>query len=125
MVTAKAAVEACHPKRYLQSTLSTSVYPISLPWDPGLKLLPSINIPKWLEENHHLLRPPVGNKILYEGKDFIVMLVGGPNERNHYHINETGVYLSDKNGHLKSELISLVALAMVLPEERGYAPQGG
>ncbi len=48
------------------------------------------NLNKWLEENREKLKPPVGNKNLYPaGKDYIVMVVAGPNARKDYHYNET------------------------------------
>jgi 3-hydroxyanthranilate 3,4-dioxygenase len=44
-------------------------------------------IKKWIDEHRHLLKPPVGNKVVWEDADFIVMVVGGPNARKDYHFN--------------------------------------
>jgi 3-hydroxyanthranilate 3,4-dioxygenase len=46
-----------------------------------------LNLQAWIEEHRHLLKPPVGNKVIYAG-DFIVMVVGGPNSRTDYHWDE-------------------------------------
>ena len=43
-----------------------------------------IDLMQWVEENRDLLKPPVGNKVIW-AEDFIVMVVGGPNERTDYH----------------------------------------
>lgn len=46
-----------------------------------------LNLLGWIEEHRHLLKPPVGNKMIENG-DFIVMVVGGPNNRSDYHWDE-------------------------------------
>ncbi len=52
-----------------------------------MALAPPLNLQKWVEENRDLLKPPVGNKKIWEDTNFDVFIVGGPNERKDYHID--------------------------------------
>ena len=43
------------------------------------------NLQGWIDEHRHLLKPPVGNKLLFQNTELIVMAVGGPNSRKDFH----------------------------------------
>lgn len=43
------------------------------------------NLLEWIDEHRRFLKPPVCNKQIFLGSEFIVMVVGGPNSRRDYH----------------------------------------
>ena len=61
---------------------------------------PPINILKWVQENRDQLKPPVGNKYLYDGNDFFVMVIGGPNARNDFHKTNSEEYFYQLKGDI-------------------------
>lgn len=63
-----------------------------------------INIFSWLAENQEALKPPVANKQLFASKDFIVMVVAGPNDRNDFHYNETSEFFYQLKGSIFIDL---------------------
>lgn len=56
------------------------------------------NFKKWIDENRHLLKPPIGNKVVYQDTEFIIMVVGGPNARKDYHFNESEEFFYQLEG---------------------------
>ncbi len=69
------------------------------------QLVSPINFKQWIDENRHLLKPPVGNKVVWEGQDYIVMVVGGPNQRKDYHYNETSEFFYQVEGDMVLKVI--------------------
>ena len=47
--------------------------------------LAAFNLQQWIDDHAELLKPPVGNAQIWEGTDFMVTIVGGPNVRTDYH----------------------------------------
>lgn len=55
-----------------------------------MAIVSPFNLKQWIDDNRHLLKPPVGNACIYQNTgDFIVMVVGGPNNRKDFHFNQT------------------------------------
>lgn len=64
-----------------------------------------LNFQAWIDANRHLLKPPVGNKQVWPNGDFIVMVVGGPNQRKDYHINQTPEFFHQLEGDMLLKVI--------------------
>ena len=60
----------------------------------------ALNFQKWIDEHRSLLQPPVGNKQVFEEDEFIVMVVGGPNRRKDYHIDEGPEFFYQLEGEM-------------------------
>ncbi len=75
---------------------STASRPSSQP-----AVLAPINLKKWIEENRELFKPPVSNRYLYDGRDFFVMVIVGPNARNDFHLVDSEEYFYQLKGDIK------------------------
>ena len=67
-------------------------------------MLAPLNLHGWIEQNRHLLKPPVGNAMIYNGA-YMVMVVGGPNQRTDYHLNPTEEFFYQVEGDIVLRVI--------------------
>jgi 3-hydroxyanthranilate 3,4-dioxygenase len=69
-----------------------------------MKLSP-YNLKAWVEENRESLRPPVGNKMIYQDSEFLVMAVGGPNKRKDFHVEDGPEFFYQIEGDITLRVI--------------------
>lgn len=67
--------------------------------------LASIDLKRWIEENRQWLKPPVGNRLVFEDAEFIVMVVGGPNARKDYHVDEGEEFFYQVEGDIVLKVV--------------------
>ena len=60
----------------------------------------AVDLMAWVAANRHLMKPPVGNKYLYSGKDFFVMIIAGPNARNDFHMTNSEEFFIQLKGDI-------------------------
>ncbi len=68
-------------------------------------MIPPINFKQWIDEHRHLLKPPVGNQVVYKDTEFIIMVVGGPNARKDFHYNEGEEFFYQLEGDMQLPII--------------------
>ncbi|GIV33970.1 MAG: 3-hydroxyanthranilate 3,4-dioxygenase [Chitinophagales bacterium] len=94
-----------------------------------------IHFKQWIDDHRHLLKPPVGNQVVYKGnQDFIVMVVGGPNARKDFHYNEGEEFFYQLEGNITvrimedghpRDIVIREGEIFLLPPRVPHSPQRG
>src|SRR4029077_3828767 len=101
-------------------------------YNASMRAAPPFNLHRWIDENRHLLKPPVGNKLLFRDSDFIVMAVGGPNARADFHHDPSEEFFFQVEGDMVLRTVQDGRLTDVpiregevflLPPEVPHSPQ--
>ena len=68
---------------------------------------PVFHFEKWVAEHEHLLKPPVNNQQMWEPMgDFIVQVVGGPNQRTDFHLDPYEEWFYQVRGNMHVNLMT-------------------
>jgi 3-hydroxyanthranilate 3,4-dioxygenase len=70
---------------------------------PGI--LQPLNFQKWIDERRHLFKPPVGNQQVWEDREFMITVVGGPNSREDYHVNQGEEFFYQLEGDITLKVL--------------------
>jgi 3-hydroxyanthranilate 3,4-dioxygenase len=72
---------------------------------PSISTLRAFNLQGWIDQNRDKLKPPVGNAQVWEDGEFMVTIVGGPNQRRDYHDDPTEEFFYQLEGDIVLRLI--------------------
>jgi 3-hydroxyanthranilate 3,4-dioxygenase len=63
------------------------------------------NLKAWIDEHRHLLKPPVGNAMVWKDGEFLVMIVGGPNRRKDFHVEDGEEFFYQIEGDITLRIV--------------------
>jgi 3-hydroxyanthranilate 3,4-dioxygenase len=103
---------------------------------PSIATLKPFNLHQWIEQNRDKLKPPVGNAQVWEDGEFMVTVVGGPNQRRDYHDDPTEEFFYQLEGDIVLRLMPQAGTPPVdvpirqgevflLPKHVRHSPQRG
>jgi 3-hydroxyanthranilate 3,4-dioxygenase len=105
---------------------------LAVRYNGGMRTVPPFNLQRWIGENRDLLRPPVGNKLLFDDGAFIIMAVGGPNSRKDFHHDPSEEFFYQIEGDMLLRTVQEGKLrdvhirageVFLLPAEVAHSPQ--
>jgi 3-hydroxyanthranilate 3,4-dioxygenase len=79
----------------------------------------AFNFKEWINTHRDKLKPPVGNVQIWEDREFMVTVVGGPNSRQDYHINEGEEFFFQLEGDVYLKIIDEEGNFKNLPIKEG------
>lgn len=65
----------------------------------------AFNLNMWINDHRDELKPPVGNKVIWKDSKMMVMIIGGPNKRNDFHITPSEEFFHQLQGDMLLQLI--------------------
>jgi 3-hydroxyanthranilate 3,4-dioxygenase len=65
-----------------------------------MQSLQAFNFQEWIDRHRAVLKPPVGNKRVFRDSEFIIMVVGGPNARQDYHVDPAEEFFYQLEGDM-------------------------
>jgi 3-hydroxyanthranilate 3,4-dioxygenase len=65
-----------------------------------MSMLKPLNFKAWIDAHRDLLRPPVGNAQIWADREFMVTVVGGPNARTDFHVNQGEEFFHQLEGDI-------------------------